>query len=112
MASKLTLDSIREAAELKYGNQVLDLGGEEITLLNPLRLSKEKRKALSELEQPDAEEDVDEIDYFEKVFALVSSEAEAKKIRAALGDDVTLYAALLEAYYQAGQVGEASHSQD
>lgn len=111
MTSAITLDMIRDAAEKKYGATEVDLGdGKVVHLINPLRISKEKRDEISGLNFEDFD---DPIDYFEKAFAAASTSADAKAIRKALGeDDVTLYVSLFEAYSQGIDLGEASPSQD
>lgn len=110
MASELTLDSIRAAAEKKYGSRVLDLGdGKSITLKNPLKLSKENREALGKLE---LDSEGEPLDYFIEAFTLVASAEETKDLREVLGDDVTLYMTLFEEYMGSVELGEASPSQD
>lgn len=110
MTSAITLDFIRDAAERKYGARAVELGdGKTISLINPLRLPKEKREALSDLDFSDSEEPVE---YFREAFTLVSSKAEADRICKALGDDPALYMALFEEYMNGTELGEASPSQD
>ena len=111
MTSAIDLDFIRNAADKKYGAFEVNVGeGDPVALTNPLRMSKENRKALTELDQEGYE---DHIDFFTDVFSLASSKSEAKRIRAALGDeDVALYATLFELYTKGVELGEASPSQD
>lgn len=110
MTSALTLDDIRAAADKKYGSYpvTVDDGG-EIALTNPLRMKKEVRDELTKLKSDDFD---DIIDYFEATFAKASSEAEAKRIRKAFGEDPALYATLFELYSDGVELGEASPSQD
>lgn len=111
MTSAIDLDFIRDAAAKKYaGTPVAVASGDPVELANPLRLPKEQRKAISDLKTEDFD---DEIDYFEAIFALASSEADAKRIRETLGEeDATLHATLLEIYMKGSELGEASPSQD
>ena len=111
MTSAITLDFIREAADKEYGNFSVSVDdGAEISLANPLRMSKERRAELSAL---NADEFEDPIDYFEAAFAVASTKAEAKRIRKALGDeDAALYATLFKLYTKGVELGEASPSQD
>lgn len=110
MTSAITLDSIREAAEKKYGSREVELGdGKSISLRNPLRLSKTERDELSDLNIDQFDEPVD---YFKKAFALVASEKESEELAKVLGDDVAFYMALFEEYMGGVELGEASPSQD
>lgn len=111
MTSAIDLDFIREAADKKYGAFEVNVGdGTPVVLTNPLRLSKPKREALSELKMEDYE---DAVDYFEAAFVIASSKADAKRLREALGeDDITLYATVFELYTKGVELGEASPSQD
>lgn len=111
MTSAITLDFIREAADKEYGSFSVNVDdGAEISLTNPLRMSKERRTKLSGLDADDFE---DPIDYFEAAFAIASTEAEAKRIRKALGnEDAALYATLFKLYTKGVELGEASPSQD
>ena len=110
MTSDITLDFIRDAAEKKYGSRGVPLpGGDRVELRNPLRLSKAERDELGDL---DIEQFDEPVEYFQKAFALVSSEKGAGLLAEALGDDVTLYMALFEEYMGSVELGEASPSQD
>lgn len=106
----LSLDSIREAADKKYGSLVVDLGDETVELKNPLRLSKEARTRLSNLEQ--ADEDADPMDYFGELYEVLAGKEGAKKLLKALGDDVPLHMTLVQSLTQETDLGEASPSQD
>lgn len=109
MTSALTLDAIRDAADKKYAAFEVDLGtGNPVALTNPLRMSKEKRDALSELEAKDYE---DIVDYFEAAYAIASNEAEAARLRKALGEEPAVHATLFEMYSKGVELGEASPSQ-
>lgn len=113
-----TLDDIRAAAEKKYGNFKVEIGGGEVVeLRNALRLAKDERKELnrlqSDLDQDGEDEDADQGDSMAKVLRLVASDTkQADKLIAAIGDDLTVLAELFSQYVEATQPGEASGSQD
>lgn len=113
MASTLTLDDIRSAAEAKYANLTLDIDGNEVVLRNALRLSKEERKALTDaVDVKDGDEGTDLIEIFTNAFRAVASNKGAELIAEAFGEDATLYVHLFEVYGKATELGEASDSQE
>lgn len=61
MATKITLDSIREAAEVKFGSTEIELGaGNVVRLLSPIRMGEAQRAALvaaSDSGEPEVGED-------------------------------------------------------
>lgn len=114
-----TLDDIREAAEAKYGSTDIPVGDVLVRLLNPLRLTKEKRSALmaaqKDLEAQEGEgvEDIDQVEVFQGILRLVAeNEHQADVLIAELGDDLALLASVFEMYSAGTQAGEASASQD
>lgn len=110
MTSAIDLDFIRDAADKKYAAFEVDLGkGDSISLTNPLRMSKEQREKLADL---DAKEFDDIIDYFMAAWELASSAEGAARLREALGDEPALHATLFELYTKGVELGEASPSQD
>lgn len=110
MTSAIDLDFIRDAADKKYAAFEVNVGkGEPVALTNPLRMTKEQREALSNLDGNDFE---DVVDYFEAAFALASSESEAARLREAIGEEPALHATLFELYTKGVELGEASPSQD
>jgi len=103
---KVTLASIRDAADKKYGPYIIeDIEGGDVTLMNPLKLSKAKRKKLAEL---DSEGEVD--DKLADTIRLAASAADAKRLLAAIGDDLPLLAEIVKAWGATARVGEASPS--
>lgn len=106
----LSLDSIRDAADKKYGGLVVDLGDETVELKNPLRLSKENRERLSGLEKTD--DDADPLDYFAELYEVLAGKEGAKKLLKALGDDIPLHMTLVGNLTEGTELGEASPSQD
>lgn len=112
-----TLDSIRDAAETKYSSTDIELkDGTEVKLLNPLRLSKAKRKKLmniqSELDSDDDEDAKDQEDVMADAIILVAEDEKlAKALLAEVGDDMAILAEIFSLYTGDAQVGEASASQ-
>jgi hypothetical protein len=116
-----TLDSIRDAAEKKYGSTDIDLGDDNIVrLLNPLRLPKEKRKALmsiqdrldTEEKEGEEKEEVDQEAVLADAIRLVAEDSkQAEKLLKVVGDDMAMLAEIFSTYTGEAQVGEASASQ-
>lgn len=107
-----TLDDIRAAAEAKYGSTDIDLGDDKVVLVNPLRLDKDKRTALTKIQERSEEEGADEGDVMREALRLVTSTPQAcEKFIDMVGDDLALLATVFNAYTEGVQVGEASASQ-
>ena len=101
-----TLADIQAAADKKYGPVTITLEGDDVvTLTNPLRLSKANRDKLQAL---DDEDDV-EIK-LTGVIKAVASQADAKRLLAAVGGDLATLAQIVTDWQEATQVGEASPS--
>ncbi|MGW1836970.1 phage tail assembly protein [Streptomyces sp. NPDC002067] len=112
MAS-FSLDTIRAAAEAKYGSTDIELGDETIRLLNPLRLPKTKRTALSELQDRMGGEDADQEELLSEAIRLVAERpAAADDLLDAVGGDLAVLAEIFDRYGKGTQVGEASASRD
>ena len=115
-----TLDSIRDAAEAKYGSMDIPVGDVLVRLLNPLRLTKEKRSALiaaqKDLEVQEKSEGVENVDQavvFQNILRLVAeNDFQAEALVTELGDDLAVLASVFEMYSEGTQAGEASASQD
>lgn len=106
---EITLQDIRDAADKKFGPLVVkDVPGGDVVLLNPARLSKEKRGALkSAVEQ----EDLDEQERLEQIVkATAKTPDHAKRLLKEFKDDLGGLAVVLESYNQGSQMGEASPS--
>lgn len=106
----VTLDSIREAAEAKYGMTRVPFGpdGEYVDLLNPLRLPKAKRDSLQDMQKDSDAEGTDQLDVFANMIRLVAdNEARANELITMIGDDLAVMASVVEAYTKGVQVGEA-----
>lgn len=107
----MTLDDITSAADAKYGPfEVEGVPGGSVTLVNPLRLHKDKRKKLNELQAKQENTD-DQADLFRDMLKLVAkTPADAARLIEALGDDLAKYAVVLTSYGEAARLGEASPS--
>jgi hypothetical protein len=113
MAS-FTLDSIREAAEKKYASTEIELpDGDVLVLQNPLRLSKEKRKALTSMQaRLDSDEDVEQEDVLaDAIRTAALNQDAAEKLLDEVGDDLSILAEIFATYSGETQTGEASASQ-
>jgi Mycobacteriophage tail assembly protein len=116
--AQFTLDNIRDAAEAKYGSMDIPVGAILVRLLNPLRLTKEKRSALIaaqkdlEAEEKEGVENIDQVEVFRKILRLIAeNEIQAEALIAELGDDLALLASVFEMYSEGTQAGEATASQ-
>jgi hypothetical protein len=106
-----TLDDIRSAAEAKYGSTDIDLGnGDVLSLVNPLRLPKDKRDALTAIQESADERDNGDV-MRDAIRLVASNEAQAERFLAIVGEDLAMLATVFSAYTEGSQVGEASASQ-
>lgn len=106
----ITLDSIRAAADAKYGATEIDLGnGTVVRLLNVLRLTAEKRAEVRALRSGDADSDeTDQVAMFHKMIrAIAETPAQAEALLTAVGDDLALLAQIVSEYAEGTQAGEA-----
>ena len=112
--AKFTLDSIRDAAEKKYGSYDIELAdGTEVRLLNPLRLERDKRKALMSIQDAlDEDSEAEQEDVLKDAIELVAHDKKAAKaLLAEVGDDLAILAEIFSGYTSESQVGEASASE-
>ncbi|AGM12039.1 tail assembly chaperone [Streptomyces phage Goby] len=101
-----SLDSIREAAEAKYGSTDIDLGNGVVRLLNPLRLPKTKRDELATLQDKLEQDGVDQETVLGEAILLVAeSESKGKALLKAVGGDLAVLAEIFETYGKGTQVG-------
>jgi hypothetical protein len=130
MARKtLTLQDINDAADQQYGTVDIPVGDAVVKLVNPLRLSESKRKALRDWLKPEEEKteeekaraEADDRPAFEQAadfLYIVAQEAwMADKLKDALRDengegDQAKLKFVLEAYFDKEQVGKASSSEN
>lgn len=105
----ISLQDIRDAADKKYGPLVIEgVEGGDVTLLNPIRLSKDKRAALSALDDDDSVDTQDKLESIIKIAAKTPGDAE--RLLGEFGDDLGQLAEALAHYTGGAQVGEASTS--
>ena len=118
MSTTITLDSIREAAEAKYGSTDIQIGDEVVRLLNPLRLTKEKRQRLVETQKQldtdaaKAAEVDQEALLSESIRIVAAGPQQAQLLLDAVAGDLAVLAEIFAAYSKGAQVGEASASRD
>jgi predicted HAD superfamily phosphohydrolase len=100
-----SLDEIREAADKKFGHTDIQVGDTNVRLVNALQLPKEKREALSKLQD---DEDLEQADLFAAMVRIVArSEHEASVLLDAVGDNVAYLVGIFEAYNKSTELGEA-----
>ncbi|MEU0344241.1 phage tail assembly protein [Streptomyces bobili] len=111
MAS-FSLDDIRAAADAKYSST--DITVDEKTtvhLLNPLRLPKEKRDKLVNLQDEMDKDGSDQEQIIADAIRLVADHPKkAEALLSAVGGDLAVLAQIFETYGKGAQVGEASAS--
>jgi hypothetical protein len=107
--STFTLDDIVAAADKKYANVVIPFGdGDSVTLLNALRLKKEKRSELIELQDALGEDDADQVELLSNgIRTVASDEAAAERLLEKVNGDLAVLAVLFEKYTEGTQAGEA-----
>lgn len=120
--AKITLSTIRDAVEAKYGSFEIELDeNNTVVLLHPVRLSPEQRKALSESAKVDEVEGEDEEgDVAERLLSVVRAVAATptaydKLIEACSPNgfvDLGILSEVIKDYMESQKVGEASASQD
>lgn len=117
MPNVVTLDDIRAAAEAKYGSFDIEVDGQAVRLLNPLRLSKPNRDALLaiqrqlDVEDPEAAMVVDqEALLSQAITTIAATPAQAEALLTAIGGDLAVLAEVFEGYLKGTQAGEASAS--
>ncbi|WP_263729959.1 phage tail assembly protein [Cellulomonas sp. SG140] len=109
--STMTLDDIRAAAEAKYGSFDVELDGSTVRLVNPLRMTKAKRKAVLDLQSKLNDEGSDQEELLgELIVAVAENPSAGKALVKSIGGDLAMLAVLFEGYSQQVQVGEASAS--
>ncbi|MFF3017116.1 phage tail assembly protein [Streptomyces sp. NPDC057939] len=106
-----SLDAIRAAAEARYGSTDIELDGDTVRLLNPLRLRKEKRTELTQLQDHMSGEDADQEELLSQAIRLVAEHPKAAdKLLTAINGDLAVLAEIFDRYGKGTQAGEASAS--
>jgi len=114
----ITLDDIRQAIERKYAPVVIEFGdGKTCTLRQALRLSKQDRVRLRELQESantdgETEEDLEAVmnALREIIRIAATSKAEANALLKAVGEDELVLTGILQTWMDDTQAGEASGS--
>ncbi|MYT31750.1 MULTISPECIES: phage tail assembly protein [unclassified Streptomyces] len=110
MAS-FSLDDIRNAAEAKYGSTDIEIGGDTVRLLNPLRLAKDARTKLSALQDHLGTDGADQEELLSEAIRLVAEHPKAaEKLLDAVNGDLAVLAEIFDRYGKGTQAGEASAS--
>ncbi|MGM9381115.1 phage tail assembly protein [Streptomyces antibioticus] len=111
MAS-FSLDDIRSAADAKYGSTDITVDEKTtVSLLNPLRLPKEKRDQLVALQDRMDDDGADQELVISDAIRLVADHPKkAEALLTAVGGDLAVLAQIFETYGKGSQVGEASAS--
>lgn len=111
MAS-FTLDAIRAAADAKYGSTDIEIDEKTtVHLLNPLRLPKEKRDALTKLQDQMEADDADQEALLAQALILAADHPKkGEALIKAVDGDLAVLAEIFETYGKGAQVGEASAS--
>ncbi|WP_329022513.1 MULTISPECIES: phage tail assembly protein [Streptomyces] len=106
-----TLDDIRSAADRKYGSTDIEVSGETVRLLNPLRLTKAKRDSLLGLQEEMVRDDADQAALLsEAIRTVAQSETAADSLLTEIGGDLAVLAEVFGRYGESTQAGEASAS--
>lgn len=106
--SSYTLDDIKAAAEAKYGSTDIETPDGVTRLLNPLRLKKDKRDALSNLQDAlDGEDSDQEAALADVVRTIAETPAQAESLLKMVGDDLAYLAVIINFYMEGTQAGEA-----
>lgn len=105
----MNLDDIRAAAEAKYGSLDIEVGDKTVRLLNPLRLSKDKRAAMVELQEGAKADGADQETVMADMIRLAAeTKGGADALIKAVGGDLTVLAEIFAEYGKRTRVGEAS----
>jgi hypothetical protein len=108
----VTLDSIRQAVEAKYGSYDIEYAeGKTVRLLNAIRIDKDKRAKLMELQAALKEDGADQVALLaDCIRAVADNKARAEELLKLVGGDLAMLVELFSDYGKATQVGEASAS--
>lgn len=114
MSNTVTLDSIRQAVEAKYRSYDISLpDGAVVKLQNAIRISKENRQKLVDLQTALKAEGADQIALLSDcIRAVADSKRGADALLKMVGDDLAVLAEIFSQYGEATQVGEASASRE
>lgn len=115
---KITLNSIRESIEQKYAPLEIEVDDKTtVRLIPPLRLPDADLQRIQDIaeasEREDDEDNVSKItDQLQEIVMLAADDkATAKRLIEAVSGDRAILAEIVETYFKAQSVGEASPSQ-
>lgn len=108
----VSLDSIRKAADAKYGSLDIPLSDiDTVRLLNVLRISDENRAALMALQEKLNEDGADQKALLRDCIRLVAATPDqAQRLIDDIGDDLAVLVEVFGQYTEGTQAGEASAS--
>lgn len=122
MAIELSLDAVDNLAQEDYADIAIPLpSGEAVTLVHPLRMTDENRKALTdyfesvekeskgeagEEESDDKSEDLDLVGQAQELLTILV-DGDPSGLFDALAGDVTKYQAIVKFYFEKANPGEA-----
>lgn len=123
MAIELSLDAVDNLAQEDYADIAIPLpSGEAVTLVHPLRMTDENRKALTdyfesvekeseseageEEESDDKSEDLDLVGQAQELLTILV-DGDPSDLFDALAGDVTKYQAIVKFYFEKANPGEA-----
>lgn len=107
---RFELADIVAAADEKYGPTVIGTPTGDVTMVNPIRLSKADRKRLADLDKADEAGDIDVDEKLAELLKIALSAADAKKLTAHVKGDLGTLSVIVEKWAKSSQAGEASPS--
>jgi hypothetical protein len=112
--SAVTLDSIRKAVEAKYASYDIEYAeGKVVRLLNAIRLPKDKRQTLLDLQDKLRADDADQAALLaDAIRAVADSKTGADALLKLVEGDLATLVEIFNEYGKVTQVGEASASHE
>ena len=111
MGNIFTLDSLREEIERQYAPVVLEVGDQDVTLTNLMRLPKKKRDlVMAKVELLNTDDDVDEDQDQIALDIILAVSDKPVLLKKALGDDLALIMKIVTVWMESTQTGEAESS--
>lgn len=115
MSNSYSLDDLRAALDDEFKPLVITVDGEDFTLVNLLRASKDVRKTaadkLKALEADTVDKDYDKtVSAMEDLIVVITANGRGKKLVAAMNQDVQLMMKVITLWIAESNLGEASSS--
>lgn len=110
MTNTITLDELTEAANEKYSNLTIPLGGgKEAVFVNALQLSQEKRAELVKIQGMLEGDDADQVAILQDALRVAGSTTpkETAEVVEKVGDNLAILMELFVRYSKGTQAGEA-----